>query len=211
MPRPHLFMVRMDVAHDRDALFNEVYDREHIPAVLEVPGMLRAARYRNPSPTDPRHMAVYEVAGPEVIASPALKAAGDRGRWATEVRPHLMNRHRALYEWVGGSERLTYRTRYVYWVMMDVERHREALFNELYDAEHLPLLLKIPGVANAVRFRTEAEGEPRYLAAYEIERPELPAGAAWTEAADTGRWKPEVRPYTYNKRFIVAELVTGGA
>jgi hypothetical protein len=37
--------------------------------------------------------------------------------------------------------------------MMDVDPHREALFNDLYDNEHLPLAL--PRSDNAVRYRTE--------------------------------------------------------
>jgi hypothetical protein len=37
--------------------------------------------------------------------------------------------------------------------MMDVEPHREALFNDLYDNEHLPLAL--PGSVNAVWYRTK--------------------------------------------------------
>jgi hypothetical protein len=88
-----------------------------------------------------------------------------------------------------------------------VEAQREALFNELYDAEHLPLLLKLPGCVNAVRYRTEAAGEPRYLAAYEMERPELAMSRQWNDASDIGQWKPEVRPYTHNKHYILTERV----
>jgi hypothetical protein len=29
----------------------------------------------------------------------------------------------------------------------------------------------------------------------------------WNDSSDIGRWKPEVRPYTYNKRFIVSQRV----
>src|SRR5260370_1194169 len=29
----------------------------------------------------------------------------------------------------------------------------------------------------------------------------------WNETSDVGRWKPEVRPYTSNKRFIVGERI----
>ena len=49
-----LFLVRMDVAHDHEAAFNEVYDKEHVPNLRGVPGVQRASRYRQPSPTDPR-------------------------------------------------------------------------------------------------------------------------------------------------------------
>jgi len=44
-----LFLVRMDVAHDHEARFNEVYDKEHLPLLRAVPGVIRASRYRQPS------------------------------------------------------------------------------------------------------------------------------------------------------------------
>jgi hypothetical protein len=207
MKSPYLYLVRMDVAHDHEAAFNEIYDTEHVPALLSVPGVRRGVRYRNPSPTDPRYLAAYEIDGPEVIASSAWRAAGESGRWPGHVRPHTMNRHLAIYEWVGCGSELTHSTPYVFWVMMDVEPHREALFNELYDTEHVPLLLKLPGCVNVVRYRTETPGEPRYLAAYEVERADLPMSPAWNDTSDIGRWKPEVRPYTHNKRYIVSEPI----
>jgi hypothetical protein len=27
----------------------------------------------------------------------------------------------------------------------------------------------------------------------------------WNDTSDIGRWKPEVRPYTFNKHYIVGE------
>ena len=35
----YLFMVAMDVAKDKEALFNEVYDTEHVPHLAKVPGV----------------------------------------------------------------------------------------------------------------------------------------------------------------------------
>lgn len=205
MTARYLHMVRMDVAHDHEARFNEIYDKEHVPALQAVSGVGRAMRYRQPSPTDPRYIATYELESPAVLESPAWKTAAESGRWPKDVRPHTMNRHIATYGWVGASPELTHKTPYVFWVMMDVEPHREALFNELYDTEHVPLLLKLPGSVNVVRYRTEAAGQPRYLAAYEVERTDLPMSPQWNDTSDIGRWKPEVRPYTYNKRYIVSE------
>jgi len=203
----YLYLVRMDVAHDHEKTFNDVYDHEHVPALAAVPGVLRATRYRNPSPTDPRYIAAYEMESAAVIQSPEWKAAGESGRWPRDIRPHTMNRHLAVYEWVGSNAGLTHRTPYVFWVLMDVEPHREALFNELYDVEHVPLLLKLPGCVSVARYRTEAPGEPRYLAAYEVERTDLPMSKLWNDTSDIGRWKPEVRPYTHNKRYIVSERI----
>jgi hypothetical protein len=207
MAAPALFLVRMDVAHDHEGTFNEVYDREHLPNLRAVPGVRRASRYRQASPTEPRYLAAYELDSLAVLDSAAWKAAGEAGRWPGEIRPHTMNRHLTTYEWVGGSAALTGTTPYVFWVMMDVEPHREALFNELYDHEHLPLLLKLAGSINAVRYRTTAAGEPRYLCAYEVEDAGLPMSKLWSNTSDVGRWKPEVRPYTHNKRYIVSERI----
>lgn len=207
MSSNYLYMVRMDVAHDRETVFNEIYNTDHVPALLKVPGVRRASRYRNPSPTDPRYVAMYEVDRPNITDSSAWKAAVDFGRWPGEVRPFMLNRHVAMYERVGGADELTYDTPYIFLVMMDVEPHREALFNDLYDNEHLPLMLGLPGCENAVRYRTEAPGEPRYMAVYEVTRTDLPNSASWNDAGNIGRWKPEVRPYTFNKRFILCERI----
>jgi hypothetical protein len=207
MSARYLHLVRLDIAHDHEATVSRMYEEEHLPPILAVPGVRRITRYRQPAPTAPRYMTAVELDSPSIIESGAWRAAVDVGRWPREGRPHTMNRQVAMYTWVGGGPALTHRTPFVFWVMMDVEPHREALFNELYDIEHIPLLLKLPGSVNAVRYRTEAPGQPRYLAAYEVEREDLPMSAAWNDTSDVGRWKPEVRPYTFNKRFIVAERI----
>jgi hypothetical protein len=119
----YLYLVRMDVAHDHEAALNEVYDTEHAPMLTAVPGVRRGSRYRNPSPTDPRYIAAYEMESPDILQSAAWKTAGEFGR-GPRSRPHTMNRHLAMYEWVGGSAALTGKTPYVFWVMMDIEAHR---------------------------------------------------------------------------------------
>jgi len=207
MASPYLYLVRMDIAHDHEADFNETYDREHAPNLAAVRGVRRVARYRNSSPVYSRYLAAYEIDSPEVVGSDPWRAAGEAGRWPRQVRPYTMNRHLAMYEWIGCSPQLSHATPYIFWVMMDVEPHREALFNELYESEHVPLLLKLPGCVNVVRYRTETPAEPRYLAAYEVERADLPMSPEWNDTSDIGRWKPEVRPYTHNKRYIVSERV----
>ena len=197
-----LYLVRMDVAHDHERTFNDVYDKEHVPNLRAVKGVRRASRYRQASATEPRYMAAYELDGLDVLDSTAFKAAGEAGRWPTAVRPHTMNRHLARYEWVGGNAALTGKTPYVFWVMMDVEPHREALFNDLYAARRL-----VGRPTYAVRYRTATQGQPRYLCAYEVTRADLPMSKLWNETSDIGRWKPDVRPYTYNKKWIPSERI----
>src|SRR4029453_3215171 len=116
-----LFLVRMDVGHDHEATFNEVYDREHAPNLRAVPGVRRAPRYKQPSPTEPRYLAASELDGLQGMGTPAGKSAGEAGRWPGEIRPHTMNRHLAKYEWVGGNATLTGKTPYRVRVVVDVE------------------------------------------------------------------------------------------
>jgi len=111
--------------------------------------------------------------------------------------------------------------RYLFIASMDVDPDKEALFNEVYDREHIPLILKVPGVVSAKRFRSEplsmviggekktivAEGEPRYSALYELESAAVLTSEAWAKAVDAGRWPSEVRPYTRNRRHVLKRLV----
>src|SRR5262245_47958371 len=107
MTARYLQLVRMDVAHDHERTFNEIYDQVHVPVLAKVPGVGRAGRFPNASPTDPRYIAAYELDSPAVLQSPAWKSAAESGRWPSQVRPHTMNRHIATYEWVGSSAELT--------------------------------------------------------------------------------------------------------
>lgn len=73
-------------------------------------------------------------------------------------------------------------SRFLYVVRMDVDPAEEKRFNEWYDEEHLPALLKVPGVLGAYRY-VSLEGEPKYVAVYELERADVPSGEAWKRAA----------------------------
>jgi hypothetical protein len=110
-------------------------------------------------------------------------------------------------------------TRYLLSAAMDVQPDRDAVFNEVYDREHVPMLLEVPGVISVARFKTREltmviggerktivmENEPRYHALYELESPEVLTSAAWAGAVDRGRWPGQVRPYTRNRRHVLLE------
>ena len=48
--------------------------------------------------------------------------------------------------------------RYLFSAAMDVDRAHEALFNEVYDTEHVPELLAVPGVIAVARFKRQELG-----------------------------------------------------
>lgn len=57
-------------------------------------------------------------------------------------------------------------------VMADIDPAIEDDFNRWYEEEHLAERMTIPGFVNARRF-TALEGQPKYLALYDLESPEV--------------------------------------
>ena len=90
---------------------------------------------------------------------------------------------------------MTINSRYIFVASMDVDPDKEALFNEVYDTEHIPNLLKVPGVHGATRLKGEAfelsigggartivhEGA-HYSAVYEIDGPHVLVSPEWAKA-----------------------------
>jgi hypothetical protein len=113
------------------------------------------------------------------------------------------------------------RARYIFIASLDVDPAKEDLFNELYDTEHVPLLLKVPGVLSARRCKAEegamaiaggvvpllAPGEPRYSCIYELESADVLTSEAWAKAVDAGRWPAEIRPYIRARRHTLKKLL----
>ena len=107
----YLFVVNMDVDADKEALFNEIYDTEHIPNLLKVPGVRAVTRMagepfafslggveKKITHAGPRYSAMYEIDGPHVLVSAEWARAVEEGRWPTKVRPFTHNRQHALYK-----------------------------------------------------------------------------------------------------------------
>ena len=91
---------------------------------------------------------------------------------------------------------------YVYVVQMDVPVELEDDFNRIYDTQHIPEILKVPGVLEVKRYVREKSSNPnmpKYTATYRVASPDIPQSAAWVKASDTGDWKTMIRPYTTNR------------
>ncbi len=116
---------------------------------------------------------------------------------------------------------MTAKARFIFIASLDVDPAKEALFNELYDTEHVPFLLKVPGVLSARRCKAVqgtmaidgaikslvAEGEPNYSCIYELESAEVLTSEAWAKAVDQGRWPAEIRPYIRARRHVLKKLI----
>jgi uncharacterized glyoxalase superfamily protein PhnB len=107
-----IFTASMNVDADKEDLFNEVYDTEHIPHLSKVPGIVSATRFKiaplrvtmggvmkTVEPTGlPRYTCILELENPDVLTSAAFAKAVDAGRWPTQVRPFTRNRHHTLHQ-----------------------------------------------------------------------------------------------------------------
>ena len=108
---------------------------------------------------------------------------------------------------------------YLFVVNMDIDADKEALFNEIYDIEHIPNLLKVPGVRAVTRMAGEpfvmsiggaekkvAHDGPRYSAIYEVDDPHVLVSREWANAVEEGRWPTQIRPFTHNRRHALYKV-----
>jgi hypothetical protein len=106
---------------------------------------------------------------------------------------------------------------------MDIDPFREETFNRIYDQEHIPEILTVPGLRSVSRLirqdelrisiggRTEVvrfATEPRYTALYELDSPGVLTSPEWSTAVEVGRWSTEVRPFTRNRRHVLLRQIS---
>lgn len=113
------------------------------------------------------------------------------------------------------------KAKYLMIASMDVDKEHEAIFNEVYDKEHVPNLNKVPGVLGITRYKRETltmniggerktidiPNEAVYTAIYELESPDVLTSPAWDKAIEDGRWPSQVRPHTKNRRHLLLKIM----
>ena len=104
-----LLVVLSDIRPELEPDFVRWYDEEHLPQRLAVPGFIRAARYEAgpavysaslamPEAPPPKHLAVYEMEGPEVLESePYRQLIANPSEWTRRVRSTFDLRLRQSY------------------------------------------------------------------------------------------------------------------
>ncbi len=103
------------------------------------------------------------------------------------------------------------RAPYIYLVQMDIPAEHEASFNRIYDTEHVPEILKVPGVRGCSRYAVETtnrDGMARYLALYEVDLPSVVNSPAWLAASEKGDWAPKICPHTTNRSHTVMRRIS---
>ena len=84
-------------------------------------------------------------------------------------------------------------TEHIFCVLLSIPNEHETLFNEIYDTDHLPIMVTIPGVRDATRYKLQWSDNAdmqTYLALYRLDDPELPRSETWAKHAGMGRCLP---------------------
>ena len=90
-----LLLVGMTPGSEVESGFNIWYDKEHLPALSRVPGVLCARRYRS-SGGGTKYVALYHLTAPGVIESPEWKQASGSTPMPQYVRDQISNRIRLV-------------------------------------------------------------------------------------------------------------------
>jgi len=88
-----LLLNAMNIAPEFEAEFNEWYDKEHIPALAAVPGVLSARRFRGTG--NRKYVALYHLAAPVVQESAEWKVAR-QSDWTSRLQPHFRDHLRLV-------------------------------------------------------------------------------------------------------------------
>ncbi len=163
-------------------------DQVLMPSLLRVPGLLSARRYASLDGPAPGNMLICEIDAPEVLRTEAYIRATDPEP-AGRVRPGRVVQTAILYQMIhpevgrdkpAGDDR----EHFLLFVTTDPEPGWEDDFQAWYNTEHVPSLLGVPGFVSGRRY-VALEGEPQYLALYEVESPEVFNGEVYRKARDT--------------------------
>jgi hypothetical protein len=90
-----LYQVHTDIPDDVAAEYNEWYDKEHLPRLVTVPGVLRARRYVAIAGTGPRYLTAYDLSDSDAFESPAGLLAR-KTPWTARMRSLFFNTRRNM-------------------------------------------------------------------------------------------------------------------
>jgi hypothetical protein len=91
-----ILLVGMTPAADDEVAFNHWYDKEHVPALAAVPGVLCARRFRTTNGAATKYAALYHLTEPGVQESAAWKAASAATPMPPAVRERITGRVRLV-------------------------------------------------------------------------------------------------------------------
>lgn len=182
-----------------ESSFHHWYDTEHIPIRMKCEGFVSGQRYR--SDTGPDFLAIYEVTDLSAFRTPAYTQVktqpSDQTRWMLEnVRGFTRYLGNEIHCNAKDADAADAPVLYAVWFKAPKDRAGE--FNDWYESEHIPLLMKAPDWRMVRRFEI-SDGEPEtfthlalhYLASKDaLQSPEREAArnTAWRDKLAAESW-----------------------
>ncbi|KAJ7765399.1 hypothetical protein DFH07DRAFT_810439 [Mycena maculata] len=206
-----------DLAED---VLNDVYDNEHAPLRMTVPGFMTGVRYRAVDSKTPTWLTLYDIDKPQSANSDAYNALKDL----------VSDKEKAIWPKIAGLSRRSYAhigtfthpdtiaealpSKYVLSVSLEVEPEGEDEFNRWYDEEHMDLLAKVPGWQRGRRFKSvqfDQRGvladKPvfKYLAIHELDNNDFLQTPEFKHATST-EWRDRVMKHCVGRELRVFAL-----
>jgi len=133
-----LLAVWTDITPEAEREFNEWYNQEHIPQLLEVPGFLSGRRYQSVE-GDPKYLALYELTDVSVLKGDAFRQVRESPtEWSKKIIPLFRNPAIGMYQ-----QLFSYGTRpaqdaeFILNVRLNIPADKEKDFNEWYNVDHV--------------------------------------------------------------------------
>jgi len=226
-----LLAVWLHVPSEREDEFNAWYNTEHIAQITSIPGFINGRRYMALEGV-PKYLALYEMQDETVATGQEFQQVLTKPTpWSARMRNfygdnRIRNTYRLMfsageapakdapYIYIVKTDIAAdiepdfndwYNKEHAYIVKTDIAADIEPDFNDWYNKEHAPALASVPGCFRARRFLA-VDGQPKYMAAYELEHPDVPKSVAWAKARDTA-WTEKIRPHMQNLERGVYQLI----
>jgi hypothetical protein len=202
-----VLVVWTDIPAEIEEEFNVWYNTEHIPQLLrEVPGFLAGRRYVSVM-GKPKYVTIYDLADEKVDVNDAfLKVRQNRTPWTLRMVPKMQNLKTGFFKKIfAHGNRPDHDAEFILTVRLNTPADHEKDFNTWYNEDHVPALSSVKGVYCGRRYQIN-EGDPKYLAVYEMNDPNIVKNADWKAASDYGRTK-EIFPYLKDLHTVVARRI----
>ena len=179
-----LLMVWGDVLEEQEDEFNRWYNSEHIAEILNVPGVIDAARYEAVV-NGPKHLACYELESPAAVLGDGFTKR-TKSKWSETMGPTLIgtNFFNPLYEMIYPYE-LTDEVANssmapaLHVGRMNIPADRATECNEWYDSVFVPNFEKVPCIIRGRRYKTVRGEDPIYSVVYELENEMASRSPEW--------------------------------
>jgi hypothetical protein len=152
-------------------------------------------------------LALYDLVDENVLKSDAFRQVREvPTEWTKKMRPHFRNTAIGVYRQIfAHGTPPAQAADCVLTVRLNIPQEKEREFNEWYNVDHVPALVGVPGVFCARRYLA-VEGDPKYLAVYELREATVVKGQEW-ERARNSEWTLKMRPHLQDGKVIISRRI----